>query len=165
VTTVADLRANAFLDLESLAIRTERILAPPAASDSDDDLCKDMLASAGWRCLEEQPHDLTLPQTNERTNSSLHALVVDLVMQTEICYVGDHQQIETLNSWPVVSCRVAVLLPHPFTSDWMGSDKWLPYLTQGWILIVLLGCTKTQVNKDKSGIFNIDVRKVVNGTQ
>jgi subtilisin family serine protease len=84
-------------------------------------------------------------------------------MQTEICYVGAYQQLETLNKLASGIVQSGSSTSTPFYD--VGLD--------GLGQVVALSDTgldtdncyfwdaKTQVNKDKSGIFNIDVRKVV----
>jgi subtilisin family serine protease len=160
------LRANAFLESRLTRDSHREEFWHRQLQDSDDDLCKDMLASLE---LEVSPKGntmmLTLPPDHRKDEfrECLHALVVDLVMQTEICYVGAYQQIETLNKLATGIVQSGSSTSTPFYDvglDGLGqvvalSDTGLD--TDG---CYMWDATK-EIQKDTSGRFNLDIRKVV----
>jgi hypothetical protein len=160
------LRANAFLESQVTRDSHREEFWHRQLQDSDDDLCNDMLASLK---LEVSPKGntmmLTLPpdQRNDEFRECLHALVVDLVMQTEICYVGAYQQIETLNKLATGIVQSGSSTSTPFYD--VGLDGLGQVVALSDTGIDTDSCyfwdSRKEILKDKSGIFNLDIRKVV----
>jgi subtilisin family serine protease len=160
------LRANAFLESRATRDSHREEFWHRQLQDSDDDLCRDMLTSLELDVSAKgNTMSLTLPpdQRKDEFRECLHALVVDLVMRTEICYVGAYQQIETHNTLAAGIVQSGSSTSTPFYE--VGLD--------GLGQVVALSDTgmdtdncyfwdsRREIRKDKSGIFNLDIRKVV----
>jgi subtilisin family serine protease len=160
------LRSNSFLESRVTRDSHREEFWHRQLQDSDDDFCKDMLASLE---LEVSPKGntmmLTLPpdQQKDEFRECLHALVVDLVMQTEICYVGAYQQIETLNKLATGIVQSGSSTSTPFYD--VGLDGLGEVVALSDTGLDTDNCyfwdSSKEILKDKSGIFNLDVRKVV----
>jgi subtilisin family serine protease len=160
------LRADAFLESRISRDLQREEFWHRQLQDLDDDLCSDMLASLKLEVSAKGNTMMLTLLTDQRKDEfrkCLHALVVDLVMQTEICYVGAYQQIETLNKLATGIVQSGISTSTPFYD--VGLDGLGQVVALSDTGIDTDNCyfwdSRKEIRKDKSGIFNLDIRKVV----
>jgi subtilisin family serine protease len=159
-------RANAFLESRTTRDPHREEFWHRQLQYSGDDQCSDMLASLELEVsVKGNTMTLTLPpdQRKDEYRECIHTLVVDLVMQMEICYVGAYQQIETLNTLATGIVQSGTSTSKPFYD--VGLDGLGQVVALSDTGIDTDNCyfwdTRKEIRKDKSGAFDLDVRKVV----
>jgi subtilisin family serine protease len=160
------LRADAFLESRITRDSQREEFWHRQLQDFDDDLCRDMLASLKLEVSAKgNTMMLTLPpdQRKDEFRECLHALVVDLVMQPEICYVGAYQQITTLNKLATGIVQSGSSTSTPFYD--VGLDGLGQVVALSDTGIDTDNCyfwdSRKEIRKDKSGMFDLGIRKVV----